>query len=125
MTRPDLTTVTTAGVRKSANLRESARSRVRPGPESLVRTWVSRTVVCVKWVAAEGELQVDPVYEGRRCQPRRRERSPTTTATRSRRPGSLAGAQGGELVGVTFGGPRPRARSRMCSPGGPTARCTW
>lgn len=65
---------------------------------------MSRTIVCVKWVASEGELRVDPATRAVEANHARRKISDydrnTIEAARV-----AAGALGGELIGVTFGGP--------------------
>ncbi|MEU6538379.1 electron transfer flavoprotein subunit beta/FixA family protein [Streptomyces sp. NPDC047000] len=65
---------------------------------------MSRTVVCVKWVADEGELRTDPVTLAVDAGHARRkicdyDRN-TVEAARV-----AAAEQGGELIGLTFGGP--------------------
>ncbi|MHB9863709.1 electron transfer flavoprotein subunit beta/FixA family protein [Streptomyces sp. YIM S03343] len=64
---------------------------------------MTRTVVCVKWVADEGELKVDPATRAVDAGHARRKISDydrnTIEAARV-----AAGELGGELVGVTFGG---------------------
>jgi len=65
---------------------------------------LSRTVVCYKWVVAESELRVDPATRAVDASHARRKLSDydrnTIEAARL-----VAGQLGGELVGVTFGGP--------------------
>lgn len=64
--------------------------------------------MCFKWVAAEGELRVDPATRALDATRARRKISDydrnTIEAARS-----AAGRLGGELVGLTFGGPDARA----------------
>lgn len=69
---------------------------------------MTRTVVCVKWVADEGELRTDPATLAVDAGHARRkicdyDRN-TVEAART-----AAGELGGELVGVTFGGPQAKA----------------
>jgi electron transfer flavoprotein beta subunit len=68
---------------------------------------LTRTVVCVKWVADEGELRVDPATRAVDASHARRkicdyDRN-TIEAART-----VAGELGGELVSVTFGGPEAK-----------------
>lgn len=69
---------------------------------------MTRAVVCVKWVAAEGELRVDPATRAVDASHARRKISDydrnTIEAARL-----AAVSLGGELVGVTFGGPEARS----------------
>ena len=63
--------------------------------------------MCFKWVAAEGELRVDPVTRAVDASRARRKISDydrnTIEAARV-----VAASMGGELVGLTFGGPDAR-----------------
>jgi electron transfer flavoprotein beta subunit len=65
---------------------------------------LSRTVVCYKWVASESELRIDPATRAVDASHARRKLSDydrnTIEAARV-----AAGQVGGELIGLTFGGP--------------------
>lgn len=65
---------------------------------------MSRTVVCYKWVASESELRIDPATRAVDASHARRKLSDydrnTIEAARV-----AAGQVGGELIGLTFGGP--------------------
>ncbi len=79
----------------------------RPGgadPDRSEDQDVPRTVVCYKWVTAEGDLRVDPAT---REVDTSRARSKVSDYDRNTIEAAriAAGQLGGELVGLTFGGP--------------------